>query len=645
MPLAPRVAVRTLCRLMIRPDLIETIRQRTDLVALIGESVRLARRGRSWVGCCPFHKEKTPSFHVSPDKGMAYCFGCKESVDAIGFVEKHDGLTFPEAVASLAGRLGLEVEETRSPQEVREAKAAKDARDSVYRANEVAAAWFEANLWSGEAPAGIPKEHRGEKRGAATIGVEGAWAELAKRGLAPTSGEHPTIGATLRAFRIGYAPPFWDHLTKHLVQAGISPLVAEKARLLAPRQTGGGHYDRFRNRLMFAVIDVQGRIVGFSGRALPVPMGGDASACKEPAKYVNTPESQVYTKGHHLFGLYQAKNAVRRADQAILVEGNFDVVSLHARGVDNVVAPLGTAFTQEQATLLKRFGAHVTIAFDGDTAGMKATSASREPCAVAALSARVATLPSGSDPDAIVRDEKLGVAAFQRIVGAANGLVEWLIDHALDPSTFRAVPMQEQLERVRSVGELLAKENDPEMRNLVQMYANRAASRLGLTANSDFTVAQLQSVIAGKQRAGAKPTPQVATVCRGPDWHVQEALLGALLDDLDCIDKHLTDDVGDVLEGDFALAASVLLSGTSASAIVTEMPESLRAFVAARMVAPEVDRDDVETIIAANVARLRAMRRRSSHGDLMKALDAAVASGNEAEQLRVMRELDALGRR
>jgi DNA primase len=633
---------------MIKPATIETIRARTDLVALVGESVRLVKKGSTWKGCCPFHKEKTPSFHVNPVKNYAYCFGCKKGADAIGFVQETEGLTFVEAVAKLAERLGIEIEETRTPEERREAAAAKDQREAVFRANEIAALWFEQNLWSASTlPVGIPAEFRLETRGRAEpIGVANAWAELDKRGLAPTTGEGKAIGATLRAFRLGYAPPFWDHLTKHLIQMGLSPVVAEKAGLLAPRQQGPGHYDRFRNRLMFAVIDVQGRVVGFSGRALPVPVGGDPAACREPAKYVNTPESSIYTKGQHLFGLYQDRSAIRRADEAILVEGNFDVVSLHARSIDNVVAPLGTAFTAEQAALLKRFGTRVVIAFDGDAAGVKATAGAREACSSAALSARVVSLPSGMDPDAFVRDESRGPEAFRRLATNASGLVEWLIDQSLDPAMFRRAPLQEQLDRVRAIGDLLAKENDPEMRKLAQVYANRAASRLGLTAQSSITVGQLQNIVAGKLRGGESKKPKTPTLLkRGADWAFQEAILGALIDSPDDLaDLAAWHGVDQVLDGDFALGFAALLEHGVTAESLRDVPASLREFVAARLVAPEYERDDASEIIRGNVAKLNGMRRLSRKDELVAALDAAVASGNDSEIMRAMADLDALGR-
>ena len=628
---------------MIDQKVIDTIRERTDLVALIGESVRLVRKGNTWRGCCPFHKEKTPSFHVNPTRGQGYCFGCKKSVDAIGFVTENDGLTFVEAVTMLAERLGIDVEETRTPQEKQEANAAKRKREDVFRANELAATFFETCLWSAPIPAGIPQEcHLECTTRVRYPGATNAWEELGRRGLAPTTGDELQIGKTIRAFRIGFAPAHWDTLLRYLVAAGISPLVAAEAGLVKPRQGSSGYYDVFRNRLIFAVTDVQGRVVGFSGRALSLPPGGDAEACKEPAKYVNTPESPIYTKGNNLFGLWQAKNAIRRGDEAVLVEGNFDVVSLHARGLDNIVAPLGTAFTAEQAALLKRFGTHVTLAFDGDTAGKKATAASREACANAALSARVASLPTGKDPDALVRE--LGVDGLRRMLDAATGLVEWLIDEALDPSTFRRAPLQEQLERVRAVGDLLAKENDGEMRGLALMYANRAAAKLGLTSSSSITIAQLGSILTGKLRGGG--VPAVEPVARGPEWTLQEAILGALIDEPERLaDESLWQGADEALDGDFALAFGALVRNGATNEALAEIPPALHDFVAARMVEPLHAREDIPEIIRANVAKLRAMYKLVSRDDLLKELDAAIASGNDNETMRVMGQLDAMERR
>jgi DNA primase len=441
---------------MISPETITLVRERTNVVAVIQESVpSLKRRGRSWVGLCPFHKEKTPSFHVNPDRGFFHCFGCHESGSAIDFLMKHDGLTFPEAVRALADRCGVEVEEDLR-RDSTEADRHKKHKDDLYAVLSVAATFYEKQL----------HEHADKKF---------ALDELEKRGLDPT---HDVI----QQFRIGYAPAAWDSLAMHLKAQGLSPALAEEVGLLVPRSSGGGHYDRFRHRLMFAVSDTQGRVVAFSGRALAEhPSQGDKSH-DPPPKYVNSPESPVYTKGNLLFGLFQARHAIRQDDACVLVEGNFDVVSLHARGLSNVVAPLGTAFTEEQAKLLRRYTGRVVLCFDGDTAGRKATRASREPCRAAGVSVRVATMPHGTDPDALARDK--GIEAVKDAVTSARGLVEFLIDDLLDES-FNAADGGEKAARVQSVAKLLADEDDPLHRATLKQRVDLLSGRLDLVKREE----------------------------------------------------------------------------------------------------------------------------------------------------------------
>ena len=345
---------------MIADETIERVRREARIVTIIGERVKLTLRGRSHVGLCPFHKEKTPSFHVNDDRGFYHCFGCAASGDAIKFLREQDGLSFIDAVRYIAERQGIEIVETGSDAERREQSEARRRRDELFAIGETAAAYFERMLVSHPlAPL-------------ADVGAE-------RRGLDPSLTTGP-VAEALRAFRIGYAPYGWDKLAEHLREAGSSVRAAETVGLLVPRKKGPGHYDRFRHRLMFAIVDLDGKIIGFSGRALAEPTEAELRAAgvesmgtsgEPPAKYLNSPESPIYKKRDAVFGLWQARQAIRREDRAIVVEGNFDVMSLHARGVANVVAPLGTAFTPEQAKQVSRFSQHVTLFFDGDTAGAR----------------------------------------------------------------------------------------------------------------------------------------------------------------------------------------------------------------------------------------------------------------------------------
>ncbi|MBX3230923.1 MAG: toprim domain-containing protein [Labilithrix sp.] len=455
---------------MISQETIALVKERTDILAIIQEAVpSLKRRGRSFVGLCPFHKEKTGSFHVNPDRGFFHCFGCKESGSAIDFLIKHEGYTFPEAVRALAERAGIAVEESKDSSAFTESDRQKKARDELYAVNALAATFWEEQLRK--------HEHRSY-----------ALDELAKRDLSPEKDAD-----VLQAFRIGYAPSGWDGLAQFLKAQGVSPSAAETVGLLVPRSSGSGYYDRFRHRLMFAVMDPQGRVVAFSGRALadlpaePAPQEQVSRSALRyiapkdtgpPPKYINSPESPIYTKGQMLFGIHQARHAVRQAGVAVLVEGNFDVVSLHARKIDNVVGILGTAFTPEQAKLLRRFAPSVVFLLDGDAAGKKAVRLSRDPIRSAGMSARVASLPPGSDPDEVARTR--GPQAITDLVKSARGYLEALIEMELD-ETFNQGDVFERRERVSRVVQILAEEDDPIVHMELRAFAEQAVgARLDL---------------------------------------------------------------------------------------------------------------------------------------------------------------------
>jgi DNA primase len=599
---------------LISPDTIALVRERTDIVALIREGVpSLKRRGRSWVGLCPFHKEKTGSFHVNADRGFFHCFGCKESGSAIDFVMKHDGLTFPEAVRSLAERAGIAIEEEHVP--APEVDRQKKQRDALYTANQLAATYFEQQL------------HEHPHRSCAL-------GELARRGLVPawarhemgTTGEpvdparQSAVDDALQAFRIGYAPPGWDGLATFLRQQGASTMAAEATGLLVPRASGAGHYDRFRHRLMFAVLDVQGRVIAFSGRALAPLPDDDSQRDKQdkPAKYINSPESPIYTKGATLFGLYQARHAIRQAETATLVEGNFDVVSLHAHGVANVVAPLGTAFTADQAKLLKRFASHVVLLFDADPAGRKAVGLARETCREAGLTAKVASLPAGHDPDDFVRAR--GAGALQQVVGSALGMLEFQLEDALDES-FGSADIYEKKERLDRVKKLLADENDPLVRSMAKTYVDRLAGRLDLIQSVGSFQALERAIMQSLVQAGppppSGPSPRDARVASKRAGSMERAeIVGALIEFPSLLVEPEVQETLAMLEGTSAATVAALgravaaapeatgpvqasdvphASGESheireksldTSAFLAQIPPSVQAFAAERLAAP-----------------------------------------------------------
>ncbi|WP_437933108.1 DNA primase [Sorangium sp. So ce341] len=586
---------------MISPETIALVKERTDLVALIGESVRLTRRGLSFTGLCPFHKEKTPSFHVNPNRGFYHCFGCKETGSAIDFVMKLEGRTFAEAVRALAERAGIEVAESMTEAERREAQAARRSKDDLYAVNHLAATFFEHSLRGG--PGGGPHPL-----------ARYAHEELARRGLPLRDGDGGVdpISEALQAFRIGYAPFGWDALATYLRQQGVSPVLAERVGLLVPRSSGSGHYDRFRHRLMFAVTDVMGRVIAFSGRALPDPSPAELSslgisgpapqADGAPAKYINSPESPIYTKGEHLFGLYQARQAIRQRGEAVLVEGNFDVVALHARGIGHAIAPLGTAFTPGQAKLVKRFAPAVILLFDGDAAGKKATRAARSPCREAGLSARVAVLPAGVDPDDLAR--KHGPDAVARILKGARGLLEHLIDEALDGDSFGGSSLPEQLARVRAVAALLAEEDDPNLRMMAKLYADRVSSKLVIGGRSPDDLRQLERVVEESlSRPRSQPTREVTPSGQTTEtWErarsraqVQEVsleILGSILDFPELLADDEVQSALECLEGEVALAIVAARQnftfemGLAAGEFLAQVPAPIHSFAAGRLVSP-----------------------------------------------------------
>lgn len=403
---------------------IAEIRDRTDLVELIGGYVTLKRAGRNFVGLCPFHREKTPSFNVSPERGIYHCFGCGVTGDAIRFLMEHDHLSFPEALRTLAHRVGVEL--TRFDED----GAPREEHDLLYRAHALAATLYRRILREPESRA--------------------AREEIARRGLS---------AAVVDEYRLGASADAWDRLLGEARKEGLRPELLERAGLAIRRESGTGWYDRFRGRLMFPIEAAGTKTVGFGGRVL-----GEG----EP-KYLNSPETALFRKRKTLYGVPQALDALRETREAILVEGYTDVLALANVGVRGALGALGTAFTAEHAAWLARNCGKVIALFDGDEAGTRATVASCGPLLGAGLSVRVARLPEREDPDSFVRNR--GAAALREVLDKAPGVVEALLGE-------EAYTGPEGLERATSrVLEALAPIEDPLRR---EVYMEDLASRTGL---------------------------------------------------------------------------------------------------------------------------------------------------------------------
>lgn len=436
---------------MIDESVIRTVIERTDIVRLVKEYVPLrAKSGRLW-GCCPFHHEKTPSFTVNPDRGIYYCFGCHEGGNAAKFLMKMEGVAFPEAIERLAERLGIEIkpidEKTAGAR-----NAEKAHRLSLFEINRTAMAYFEQSF---AGPEGKACREYAESRG---------------------------IPEDIRKlFHLCYAPESWDGLIDALIKANASLEDARALGLIAARNEGNGYYARFRNRFMFPVMNVRGDIIAFSGRTL------DSG---EVAKYINSPESAVYTKGEHLFGLCQAKNHIAREHCAILVEGNVDAVMMHSYGFCHTVASLGTALTPKQADLLYRHAKTVYLMYDGDEAGQKSMMRALPILLARGFEGLFAVgLPREDDPDSFLK--VYGAEGMKALIDNAQPLGAWCIGRKCEQilsvaPEFRKKGFAELSDIIGGFGDSLAQHHYiGEAARLLGTDARKLAAELGYNFDAD----------------------------------------------------------------------------------------------------------------------------------------------------------------
>jgi DNA primase len=416
---------------------IDDVRDRTNIVEVVKRYVELKRAGTgSWKGLCPFHAEKTASFHVHEARQFFHCFGCGEKGDVFAFLAKIEQRSFSEVLKDLADSAGVALPERQplTPAERRARQDAESERDRMLRIMDLAASFFEQNL--------------------AAAGGDAARAYLDGRG----------IGAAVRTrFRLGYAPPRGTSLQELLGVKHVSPSDAERLGLTGVGERG--RYDFFRDRVMLPVFDRQKRVIGFGSRLL------DPEA--KDRKYVNSPDSPLFHKKECLYGLHAALDAIRKSGTAIVVEGNFDVLALHEGGFEEAVAPMGTALTAEQMTLLARIARRVVVVFDGDGAGQRAAQKAVPMFVDADVDARIARLPTGQDPDDYVRQPG-GPAAFRKLLETARPMLDQFIqDAALDTTVPGRVATLE------SVAGLLIRVRNPTTREL---YQRQLAAVLGVSA-------------------------------------------------------------------------------------------------------------------------------------------------------------------
>ena len=407
----------------ISQEKIDRIREANDIVDLVSQYLPLKKAGKYFKALCPFHTETSPSFFVSPEKQIYHCFGCGRGGNVFTFMMEYEKVSFPEALRALAKKAGISLPRGKGD----------GGYDHLYRANE-----FACQLWH-------EVLRRGEKAGAARK-------YLLDRG----------IGEDLhREFKLGFAPSSWDFLIKRAERASIQKAALKQAGLLRDREEGG-YYDYFRNRIIFPILNVSGRVIGFGGRVLDDSL----------PKYLNSPDTPIYKKGESLYGLYQAKSAIRSRGEALVVEGYSDLLSLYQADFKNVVAALGTALTQSQAKLLSRYASRTILIYDPDPSGKEAVLRGGDLLSLTGAAVKVVSLPSGEDPDDFLR--KRGKGEFEKLLSQADDFVDFKLNHL--SSIHDLSTLDGRVEATKAMASSLSKIADGVRRSLSVQKVARALS-------------------------------------------------------------------------------------------------------------------------------------------------------------------------
>ena len=558
---------------MISEDKIAEIRDRAPIAEVIGNFVALKKSGNSLKGLCPFHNEKTPSFYVHPNRGFYHCFGCKASGDVFSFLMHVEGKTFPEVARDLAEQTGVELPAYDARREAEHQRHKKEA-ERLSAITEQATEFYGQQL----------REHP-------DAGI--ARAELSKRGI---------LYEWAQKFRLGYAPHGWDSLVRFLERVGASPADAEAVGLIVSRRSGRGHYDRFRHRLMFPIADVHGKVVAFSGRALEHAPSMEPQR-EPPAKYLNSPENPLYHKSDVLYGLHQGRVDIRREESVLLCEGNFDLVALHQAGFTNTVAPMGTAFTEAHARLVKRFASKVYLLFDGDEAGRKAVREAYGVLHEAGLQAHVVTLPSGDDPDSFLREH--GSDALRARVDNAPTMIEYLIDDAAS----RVTPNpHEKADAIAKLGPILARVESPIERGL---YVERVGRKFEIR---DLTLVrrELRRGLGRGERRGSARRDAVQQPIAPAVSELQSKLIALLIDQPSLVQLEEVQKLPGLLTNKDlrAIFDSILRmvdrhGSLDAPALLEELQSNpLRPWLEERLAVQRHDVDDARKILCEGLPRL-----------------------------------------
>ena len=463
---------------MIPNEIIDQILDKTDIVEIISQHVQLKRAGQNFKACCPFHQEKTPSFMVSRAKQIYHCFGCGAGGNVIGFLMNHEKMDFIDAIKILSDKTGIALPRSNSSQ-----SATNTLADKMYNANDIACGFYEENL---------TKEY-----GAS------AHQYFVRRGITERIRKH---------FRLGYAVDSWQGILNFCKAKNVTPEVLQKTGLILKNDTTGNIYDRFRNRVMFPIFDVRGRVLGFGARALDDSL----------PKYLNSPETHIYKKGRQLYGLNFAKDAIRKQNYVVIVEGYFDIILPFQNEIKNIVATLGTALTPEQIGALKRFTKNVIMVYDADQAGQAATLRGLDLLIEEEMNVRIAILPKGKDPDSFVREK--GRAEFIKVLKDSKDL----FDYKLGTLTAKFKSNEPQ-GKARIIGEMLPTLAKIKNAVLQSGYLKKMAEELQIDEESIRS--EIKKINVGGTRSFSRPKEIKETVKYKSATPAELTLLAIALED------------------------------------------------------------------------------------------------------------------
>jgi DNA primase len=446
------------------PATLEQIRAASDIVDVIGGYIPLKRNGANFVALCPFHREKTPSFNVNAQKQIFHCFGCHKGGDVFTFVKEYENIEFPDAVRRLAERARIPIETENQPG----ASDTRHLKDRLFQIHEQITQRWQAALAAGEAGQ-LARDY------------------LARRGVSAEA---------VQLFRLGCAPDAWDDTVNWAKSKHYELPLMEQAGLIVSKEGSDHHYDRFRGRLIFPICDEQGRVVAFSGRILT----GD----EKTAKYVNSPETPIFTKGKVMFGLDKSKRELLDTHRAVICEGQLDLIACFMSGVKNIVAPQGTALTSEHTRILKRYVDEVVLCFDSDNAGQNAAVRSLDILLASGLAIRVATVPAPHDPDSFIKE--FGGGAFAQLIENARGFFDYYLDRLCATNDVSSDRGRSAI--VQDMAEALHKTGSEVLRDT---YAQKTALRLGVAAEAmrqEFRKGARAPAVATEESTESTPSPE-----------------------------------------------------------------------------------------------------------------------------------------